>query len=108
MRDLEPEDLGMQTTPLKQVCPHCGFAADMCSAMPGSRGVPRPGACTMCAECGRFSMIAADMTLRFPTDAEAATIAAQPDARLLASTWDRTVGASKRGELIDGSFRWAR
>lgn len=69
------------------VCPHCGRTNDQHTNMTGSR-IPRSGDVSVCWECACLAIYVAGpfgVSLRVPTDEEAAELAADPDLRRLLS-----------------------
>lgn len=67
-------------------CPHCGRTLTAHEHVGPSHHVPDPGDVTVCGYCGAASMFdtvpaaaGGGLTLRAPTEAEAALIATDPD-----------------------------
>lgn len=75
------------------VCPHCGRTNDQHTNMTGSR-ILRSGDMSVCWGCARLAIYVSGpfgVSLRAPTDGEAAELAADPDlCRLLSAM--RAVG----------------
>lgn len=76
-------------------CLDCGKLLDMASGA-GHRHKPRPGAITICFDCGHIMAFAADLRLRALTDREMVEIAGDPKLVLVQKARARYIAAHPR------------